>query len=154
MRRIIGILVIFCMVIGYSAPVLASGPDQEIGREDQTEQETDESEVSTIPPSDSWMYCHQLGKEDGGNISTGGSTAAGLAGGFLLGLIGTGLVVLLQSDSDPSRLALKNLEGDECQYAYIEAYNSQSVSKKRKAALVGGLIGTAVLVMIVIAAQD
>jgi hypothetical protein len=157
MLRFIGYSVIFCMVFGYSAPALAnsfSGPDQEIGGGYQEKEEVAESEKTFSPDSDSWMSCHQLGKQDGENISTGGSVAAGLAGGVLLGLIGTGLVVLLQSDSEPSQLAMNNLEGDDCRYAYIEAYENKSLSKKRSSALIGGLIGTALFVAVYLSTSE
>jgi hypothetical protein len=99
------------------------------------------------------MLCHQKGKVDGGKVSSGGSGVAGFAGGVLLGLIGTGLVVLIQSDSDPKAENMVALEGEECKYAYIEAFQDKSLSKKRKSALIGGLIGTAILVMVVVASS-
>ena len=152
MRRIFGFAVIFCMVFSFSGPALADIAQNEIGGGEE-DQKTADPPLTSEVPADSWMKCHQMGKLDGGNISTGGSAAAGVAGGILLGLIGTGLVVLLQSDSDPSILSMGNLEGDECRYAYIEAYQNESASKKRKSALIGGLIGTAVLVLIVVASS-
>jgi hypothetical protein len=77
----------------------------------------------------------------------GGATAGGLIGGVLLGLIGTGVAVLAQSKPEPPIENLLAIEetSDDCQYAYIEAFNQVSLSKKRKAALQGGLIGTAVI---------
>jgi hypothetical protein len=157
MKRFIGFAVIFCMVFSFYGPALATVvlelDQDEVGGGEEEPAAVEQEEIPT-GEADSWMTCHQLGKQDGGNISTGGSVAAGLAGGLLLGLIGTGIVVLVQSDSEPSQLELKNLEGDECQYAYLEAYKNKSVGKKRKSALIGGLVGTAILVLIIVSSGD
>lgn len=156
MFRFIGVSLVFFMVFSYSAPAMAttlSKLDQEIGGNEQEEPNPTEAPADLDRESESWMVCHQKGKVDGGNVSSGGSGVAGFAGGVLLGLIGTGLVVLLQGDSDPKAETMVSLEGDDCKYAYIEAYQNQSLSKKRKSALIGGLIGTAILVALVVSSS-
>jgi hypothetical protein len=98
------------------------------------------------------MKCHQMGKADASKLGTSGSFVGGLVGGLFLGLIGTGIAVLAQGQPEPPEASLQALEREECQYAYTEAYESKGRSKKRTSALTGGLIGTAVLVVIVVAA--
>ncbi len=157
MMRIIGTILLFTMTLSYTTPALASvasGPDQEIGGSDpDTDPENSVDGYSEIQP-DSFINCHKLGKLDGKEVSTSGSTIAGLAGGVLLGLIGTGLVVLFQGESSPSPMFIENLEGDQCQYAYLEAFQEQSKTKKKNAALRGGLIGTVLFIMIYVAVQS
>ena len=116
--------------------------------------EPDTTKSQQLETSESWMKCTQMGKADAQDLSTGGSFVGGLAGGLLLGLIGTGIAVLAQSDPEPSAAALSALEREECQYAYTEAFQSKGKSKKRTAALTGGLVGTAVLVVIIVAANS
>ena len=156
MIRLIGSVLVFCMVFSYSGPALAEVVlDFDQGEVGGVQEEPDlpTSGEKILGDDENWMMCHQQGKIDGGNISTAGSTVAGVAGGVILGLIGTGIVVLLQSKSDPPQSSLQALEGDQCQYAYIEAFKDKSVSKKRTSALIGGLIGTAVFVIIYVSAS-
>jgi len=149
-NRYISALLIVALLSVYSGPVFAQD-DPAFA----TDSSKEEAQALDLPDNSSWADCHMMGKRHGKNVGTGGSMAGGLVGGLLLGLIGTGIAVLAQSESDPPAEYLFEMEdrGGECQYAYIEAFNSQSVSKKRKAALTGGLIGTAVLVMVVVAAS-
>lgn len=141
-RRFFPILLLVTFTTLCAAPVLA-----------QPEPTTPEEVKEEAPAAASWADCALMGKRHGQNIGTGGSTAGGLIGGVLLGLIGTGVAVLAQSKSEPPAQYLFEMEekGGECQYAYIEAFNQESIGKKRKAALTGGLIGTAVLLAIVVA---
>ncbi len=149
-RKHISTVLIFSLLSLYAGPALAQNdPAFSTDLPDEKELQPD------LPKDASWADCHIMGKRHGETIGTGGSMAGGLAGGLLLGLIGTGIAVLAQSESSPPAEYLFEMEekGGDCQYAYIEAFNSQSVSKKRKAALTGGLIGTAILVVLVVSAS-
>jgi hypothetical protein len=114
----------------------------------------DSTKAQEYSESAGWMKCHQQGKEDGSKLGTTGSFIGGLAGGVLLGLIGTGIAVLVQSTPEPSADKLEALEREECRYAYTEAYESKGKGKKRTSALIGGLVGTAVLVGIIVASNS
>lgn len=162
MMRLLGIILMFSMAfslsLAHAAPALAQGsegPEKEIGGTDPDDDLNEMVDWDSIQP-DSWMNCHKLGKRDGADVSTAGSMVAGLFGGMVLGLIGTGLMVLVQGESKPSPLIMELLEGDECKYAYSEAYASKSLGKKRYAALTGGLIGTLILVLVylTVSAED
>lgn len=85
-------------------------------------------------------------------VGTLGSGIGGFAGGLLLGLIGTGLAVVVQSEPEvPSHLLP---EGDECSYAFQQGYVSEGRGQKRSAALAGGIAGTAILVLVLVISQS
>ena len=116
MRRILGIILILSMTssltLTHAAPALAQsseGPETEIGGSDPDGELEETVDWADIQP-DSWMNCHKIGKRDGADVSAAGSMVAGLFGGMVLGLIGTGLVVLVQGESKPSPLIMELLE--------------------------------------------
>jgi hypothetical protein len=149
MRKPLSVILIVSMLMMSFTPAVFA---QEIGGTDPE----DTTEISEDLLTDgSWMTCHKQGEDDAQARSTSGSTIAGFASGFLLGLIGTGIVVLAQSKSEPSDSVMMSLEeaSEECQYAYTQAFEDESIKMKRKSALTGGLIGTAVLVAIYLAAE-
>lgn len=78
--------------------------------------------------------------------SSGGYIIGGMASGFLLGLIGTGIITLAAGGSDPSAIP-PNCEPN----AYLKGYHKQSKSSNKGAALTGGLIGTAAIVLLIAA---
>ena len=75
----------------------------------------------------------------------------GLASGVLLGLIGTAITYAIASSSTPEARSIP--EGVEAT-CYRDGYVSRAKSMNTTNALTGGLIGTAVLVLIVISASS
>lgn len=156
MRRLISVTLIFSLMTMFCSSALFA---QEIGGSAPPPESVpnEQSEAMENPEAGkSWMTCHASGKEDARSMGTAGSTAGGLAGGLLLGLIGAGIAVLAQSKSDPPAENLMQIQGEseECRYTYLEAFRQESQSKKRSAALTGGLIGTAIVVAIYLATYE
>jgi len=86
-------------------------------------------------------------------VSTNGSRVGGFVGGLFLGLIGTGIAVVAQSEPIPQEHLIP--EGDdECKYGFIQGYGDEGKGRKRSAALAGGLAGTVLLVLIVISVNN
>jgi hypothetical protein len=107
----------------------------------------------TTPPSKLAVGdCAEHGRSDCARIGTVGAFAAGFAGGLCLGPIGATVAYFGQSKSGPSRLA-DHVSGDgSCRSAYVDAYGAAHQRNKRRAALTGGLLGTAVLVTLSVVA--
>lgn len=98
--------------------------------------------------------CTARGKADGKNVGTGGSFLGGFVGGVVLGLIGTGIAYVVQTQPDPPA-TVKYARGDPlCRMAYNDAYGKQGQKKKRGSALGGGLIGTFVFLVIYAASSS
>jgi len=72
----------------------------------------------------------------------------GVASGFFLGLIGTGIIVLAASGSEPSFLP-ENADIN----GYRQGYFRKSKAKNQSNAAVGGVLGTAAIVLIILSAQ-
>lgn len=98
------------------------------------------------------FQCYMQGKHQARSLSTSGSAMGGFAGGLFLGLIGTALAVAVQSDPTVPYYAIP--EDEPCQMPFIQGFQEEGKSKKRNAALAGGVIGTLVLVGIVVAANS
>ena len=145
MRRIVSILLVVAMLALYTLPAFADMDDTEEPKAEQTSAPTDDS---------SYMSCHSRGKLDARATNTGGSFVGGFCGGVVLGLIGAAIVVVAQSEPEPPPLALIELQTDECRYAYLEAYHSAGKSKKQSSAILGGLLGTVVIVTILLSSSN
>jgi len=145
MRRVVSLLVVVALLTLYISPAVADVDDTV----DPTTEQT-----SAQPDDESYMSCHSRGKLDASATSTGGSFVGGFCGGVLLGLIGAAIVVVAQSEPDPPALVMLELQTDECRYAYLEAYHSAGKSKKQTSALLGGLVGTAVIVTILLSSSN
>lgn len=100
------------------------------------------------PRDKSEFDCYILGKQRAKSMSTSGSSMGGFAGGVFLGLIGLGLAVALQGD--PSVPPHVIPEEEDCQLPFIQGFQEEGRSRKRSAALTGGLVGTAALVVLVL----
>ncbi len=150
MRKFVSLVLVVSILSMYCSPAVFAQDFAEPAKEKEAE--------TPPPPADlsgSWVHCHAKGKADAQERGTGGSFVGGFAGGLLLGLIGAGVVVLAQSKSDPPADFMLQLEEEEeaCRYTYIESYRNESVSKKRKSALTGGLIGTAIIVAVILSSN-
>ena len=108
-------------------------------------QESEEEEEVKPAEKQESFDCYLEGKTKGNEISTGGSGVGGFAGGILLGLIGTGIAVLVQSKPDVPDDILP--EDPDCRAAFETGYQDKGRSKKRTAALTGGILGTMVFVV-------
>ena len=94
--------------------------------------------------------CYLDGKQTAKtSLSTERSFGGGFLGGVFLGLIGAGIAVLAQGDPVPARRFLTDME-DDCAMAFEVGFQEQGKSKKRNAALTGGLLGTLVFVFLVV----
>jgi len=120
---------------------------------DSSASEISASVDSTELP-ESMSHCDQLGRSHAQNLSTGGSTTGGFFGGVFLGLIGTGIAVLAQSTPEPTAAQLSRFKSEDCRYAYIQGFKSKGKGKKQMSALKGGLLGTAVFIVIYAAANS
>ena len=89
-------------------------------------------------------------------IGTGGNFAGGLACGFLLGLIGTGLVYFLTGSAHPGARAFMTMEGKGSDYrmGFESGFKKKSRSRKRNAALGGGLLGTLGFLVLIASANS
>lgn len=89
-------------------------------------------------------------------IGTAGSFAGGFAGGFFLGLIGTGIAYAAASGSDAQLPALEAARlaqaTSDYQLAFRQGFEERVRSRRKGAALTGGLLGTAVIVVILVSA--
>lgn len=91
------------------------------------------------------------GREAAGNTHSGaGWMVGGLASGFFLGLIGTGIITAVASSSSPHA---ERTPSDVEQACYRDGYTSKAKNMNTMSALTGGLIGTAALVLVIVSAS-
>ena len=93
------------------------------------------------------------GEADAENAGGGGYMGCGLAGGFLLGLIGLGVTYATASGSRvemPQTIMLDSSRSDSYKLCYMEGYRAKAIQKRKSAALTGGLIGTLIAVGVVV----
>ena len=84
--------------------------------------------------------------------SSAGWFLGGVGSGVLLGLIGTGVVTAAAAMTHPQpKLIPDNIKNQNC---YINGYSKKGKSKNTLSALCGGLVGTAVFVVIYVSAQN
>jgi len=89
---------------------------------------------------------------------TGGYLAGGILGGLTLGLIGTGITYAVAANSTVEVPSTDLIVARERGAAYTEAYQSafrdRVKGRRKSSALTGGLLGTAVLVVLVASADN
>jgi len=90
------------------------------------------------------------GQVDGEHIDQKSWMAYGCGGGFLLGCLGGGGVWLLAGSGDNPKVIPEG--PGEFRRGYIDGYKDATKSKKQQNALIGGLVGTAVAVVIIVLA--
>jgi hypothetical protein len=97
------------------------------------------------------------GASAGKTVGTGGWLAGGLVSGVLLGLTGTGISYAIAASCDVTLPATTRAMLPEKDPSYTQAYEAsygeKVKSKPKSSALVGGLIGTATLVVLVASAS-
>jgi hypothetical protein len=89
-------------------------------------------------------------------VPTSGRFVGGFAAGFGLGLIGTGIVYAIASstpDVPETQMALIQAQPAAYQAAYQEAYRRDIKSRRQSNALIGGLVGTAAVVTLILSAN-
>lgn len=90
-------------------------------------------------------------------VGTNGYFAGGFVSGLALGLIGTGIAWAVAGSSDvsipASAQAMIQPNGPEWVYGYQTAFAERLKSRRKSAALSGGLLGTAALLVIFVAAN-
>lgn len=89
------------------------------------------------------------------NIGTRRNFLIGLAGGSLLGLIGTGVCYFATGSADLGDKEYRSMmtKGTDYRLGFEKGYKGKSKSRKRRAALGGGLIGTLIGVVLLLGAQ-
>ena len=80
---------------------------------------------------------------------TGGWFFGGVGSGMLLGLIGTGIITLAAGGSNPNPVIYPD-EDDVSVTCYVTGYQDKARKKSMWAAAGGGLVGTAVAVLVVV----
>lgn len=86
--------------------------------------------------------------------SAGGWAGAGLAGGFLLGLIGAGIMTGVSQMGSPKPSMTKMLEISEMPEPYkigfMDGYSKKVKKKRLFPVIAGGVVGTAIAVIVVL----
>ena len=92
------------------------------------------------------------------NYSGGGWLAAGMGGGLLLGLIGGGIVVgISQSGTvEPPTMHRMSISDKSSNYkmGFYDGYSKKAKKKRLGNSILGGLIGTAAIVVIIMSNQE
>lgn len=100
----------------------------------------------------------EAGRTDGGKPGTTGWLGRGLIGGLLLGPIGTAIAVNRAGESaaGDAQVAANALELSELSYitAYRNAYSAELRRRRMRSALLGGAVGTGVLVFAIFQAVN
>ena len=138
MKRSLSILLTFAMLLTNVIPCWSQSPIPE---------------TAPSSPSKKFSDCETQGLQDSSaKAGTGGAFTIGLVSGFALGLIGTGIAWASQGEPKPAPAAIDALENAECRTAYRDAYQKSGRARKRRAALLGGLVGTGVVVAVIVSA--
>ena len=136
MQRLISVVLVFTILgTWYVLPAWAQTADSlAVAKQPRTEAE-----------------CEELGRSDGKSVATGGALAVGMVSGLALGPIGTAIAWAAQGAPEPPRSSLRDFKDAQCRLSYADAYREAGKSRKKGAALTGGLIGTGVLIIAVVA---
>jgi hypothetical protein len=133
------LVLLVCAVLCVAQPVFA----QSEGAQDAKSQKADS------------YSCMVEGREAASNVSTGGAFGIGFVSGLCLGLIGTAVAYVAQGP--PAQLPeerYSSLNDASCRMAFKDGYNEAGRKKKKGAALVGGLLGTAAFVLVAVSASS
>ncbi len=145
---------------GYEAAAAELGPVVNFGKEsDESPPPEPQIELSKAAVDSSGSYqqyllCRDRGRAEANSVvASGGSFAGGFFGGLFLGLIGTVIAVVAQSKPEPSARLMSSVEreyGADCAFGFSEGYRDSGKSKKQTSALLGGLLGTVVIVGVIL----
>ncbi len=92
------------------------------------------------------MTCAERGALAARTCSSTGAFTIGFGSGLVLGPVGTVLAISSQGRPHPPASASDDLTDRACKESYCMAYGDLGRDRKRAAALVGGLLGTATLI--------
>ncbi|HET9327408.1 MAG TPA: hypothetical protein VFQ05_11580 [Candidatus Eisenbacteria bacterium] len=155
MKKMVSLLLTFTLVLTYALPCWSQTPDSTQSTPAPPSAVTTATPSSEVPvngkPAHTPAEFAEQGKSDARELGTGGAFTIGLVSGIGLGIIGTALAWGFQGEPDPPKAKTEPLPNVESRLAYSDAYGKAGKSKKRGAALVGGLIGTAAIVAVVAA---
>lgn len=159
MKRLVSLLLIALMLCNTAPFAFAQSETPEAQKEEKADSTIQQSsevtpEAKAEAETQDALKCKSQGRSDGKKINSSGSFAGGLVGGVILGLIGTGIAVLVQSRPEPPVFKLMAVEGETCRMIYSDAYESAGKGKKQSSALLGGLVGTLVIVTILLATAE
>ena len=103
-----------------------------------------------------WGWC--LKQRAAEQVGTGGYFAGGMVSGVFPGLIGTGIAYAVTATSDvqipATTQAMIASNGSEYVLSYEQAFRDRVKARRKSSALTGGLLGTAVAVMIYVTAVN
>ena len=146
-RRMVAALLLASVTLLQVQPVLAQAPSPAVPVAPAPAPAVQDTTPAT-PPVDIGD-CELRGSADGKKTSTGGAFAVGITSGLLLGLIGTAIAYVGQGEPKPTQAQSAANPGTGCRLAYEDAYGKVGKSRKRNSALLGGLIGTAIIVTVI-----
>jgi hypothetical protein len=97
---------------------------------------------------------HQGSLDARRGVSTVGSFLGGFVGGLLLGPVGGALACAAQGRPDPPEPMVTSLGSADCESGYRDGYGEKGRSWRRRAAVGGGLFGTAFFVVAIVIATS
>ncbi|MCP3681841.1 MAG: hypothetical protein GY861_04050 [bacterium] len=129
-----------------------SGSDKEIQSEEKSKNVTEKKLIDENGGYETGFIDGKTAASD--NYSGGGWFAGGLASGLVLGLIGAGIItgISQSGDVDPPtmhRMAIKE-RSDSYRMGYFDGYSKKAKKKRLGNSLVGGILGTAVIVVVLL----
>jgi hypothetical protein len=115
--------------------------------------------VAAAPSATEVMAKARLdGQGDAQSVGTGGWMAGGVVTGVFTGLIGTAIIWAVAGSSDVSVPADRRLQiaGEPATYqqGYQAGYGEKLKSRRKSAALGGGLLGTAAFVLVILSSSS
>ena len=148
-RRMVAALLLASVTLLQVQPVLAQTPSPAIPVAPAPAPAVQDS--TPAAPQANINDCASRGRADGQNVSTGGAFTVGITSGILLGLIGTVIAYVAQGEPRPTQAQSAANPGAGCRLVYEDAYGKAGKGKKKNSALIGGLLGTAIIVTVIYA---
>jgi len=142
-RRMVAALLLASVTLLQVQPVLAQTPSPAIPAAPAPVSAV--LDTTPVTPQANIGDCALRGRTDGEKTSTGGAFLVGVTSGLLLSLIGTAIAYVGQGEPKPTQAQSAANPGTGCRLAYEDAFGKAGKGKKRNSALLGGLIGTAIL---------
>ena len=151
-RRMVAALLLASVTLLQVQPALAQTPSPEIPAAPAPAPAVQDTTPAT--PQANIGDCALRGRADGEKTSTGGAFTVGITSGLLLGLIGTAIAYVGQAEPKPTQAQSAANPGTGCRLAYEDAFGDAGKKRKRNSALVGGLIGTAIIVIVITSSSN
>lgn len=151
MKKLLSLLLTFSLVLSSVVPCWSQAPDSSQATAPISNAAPITDTAPASKPALNYSDFAEQGKRDAQETGTGGAFTIGVVSGLGLGFIGTVLACGFQGEPEAPPAKTEPLLNTESRLAYTTAYGKEGKRKKRGAALVGGLIGTAALVSIIVA---